>query len=185
MSKNVLIITGSPRKGGNSDTLAAAFMEGAREAGNTAEIFSAAANPVLPCRACDACWNKGEACAFDDGFRILAPMLQKADVIVFATPLYWFSFSSQIKAAIDKMYSFMSNRCDKKLHIEKAYMIVSAEAENEQEEFDGIVASFKLICDYMQWTQSDVLIADGLGAKDAIKAKQYFLEQAKHLGKNV
>ncbi len=185
MAKNIVVITGSPRKGGNSDSLAQAFIDAARQAGNSVELFSAAANPVLPCRACDACWNRGTACSFEDGFRILAPMLLKADVVVFATPLYWFSFSAQIKAAIDKLYSFMCDKCETKLHVQKAYLFVTAEAENETEEFDGIKSSFNLICDYMQWDNAGVLIADGLGAKDAIQAKKYFLEQAKEWGTNV
>lgn len=185
MAKNILIITGSPRKGGNSAQLAEAFAQGARDAGNEVEIFSTADNPVLPCRACECCWTKGTACVYDDGFKTLAPALEKADVVVFATPVYWFTFSAEIKAAIDKLYAFMTEPGAGKLHVSKSYLIFSAEATNENGYFDGIIASYKQICGYLEWEIGDILIADGLGAKDAIQTRPELLEKAKELGKNV
>lgn len=114
MKKNVLVITGSPRKGGNSDMLAEAFMRGAKAAGHSAVKFDAAADPVQPCSACNACWSKGRACVADDGFVRLAPLLENADAIALCGPVYWLSYSAQLKAAIDKFYAF-SGESERKL----------------------------------------------------------------------
>ena len=106
--KNILILTGSPRVGGNSDLMADAFQKGAESAGHKVVRYEAGRNAILPCRACEACFSNGKACVWDDRFsNELAPLIEEADVIVLATPLYWFTFPAQLKAAIDKMYSFI------------------------------------------------------------------------------
>ena len=71
-----------------------------------------------------------------------------------------------------------------KLHVSKSYLIFSAEATNENGYFDGIIASYQQICGYLEWEIGDILIADGLGAKDAIQTRPELLEKAKDLGKN-
>lgn len=113
MKKNVLIITGSPRKGGNSDLLADAFMRGAKAVGHEVTIFDANADPVKPCQACNNCWSKGRACIFDDGFARLSPLLENADAIVLCGPMYWYSYNAQIKAVVDKLYSFWAHAPEK------------------------------------------------------------------------
>ena len=106
--KNILILTGSPRVGGNSDLMADAFQKGAESAGHKVIRYEAGRNAILPCRACESCFSNGKACVWDDRFsNELAPLIEEADVIVLATPLYWFTFPAQLKAAIDKMYSFI------------------------------------------------------------------------------
>ena len=81
MHKQLLIITGSPRHGGNSDTLAEALARGAQEAGHTVQRFDAGRAQILPCRACDGCFRQGKPCLFDDDFTTLAPLLEAADVV--------------------------------------------------------------------------------------------------------
>lgn len=106
MSKRILILTGSPRKGGNSDLMADAFAKGASEPGNIVVRFDTAHKHIQGCRACDNCFSKGKACVFNDDFNELASLMAESDAIVFCTPLYWYSFPTQMKAAIDKFYSF-------------------------------------------------------------------------------
>lgn len=182
---NILVVTGSPRKDSNSTRLAQAFIEGAQSAGHTAEVFSSVATAVLPCRACDCCWSKDTPCVFNDGMKTAAPLLEKADVLVLATPLYWFTFSAQMKAFIDKLYAYHSANCKRPLNIKKAYLIATGESENDPEEFNGLVETFKMICDYEQWENGGVLIADGLGPQGAVEEKPFLINQAKALGQEV
>ena len=113
MSKRILILTGSPRRGGNSDLMADAFAKGASEAGNSVVQFNTAHKHIQGCRACDNCFSKeNKACIFNDDFNELASLMAESDVIVFCTPLYWYSFPTQIKAAIDKFYSFIIGKKD-------------------------------------------------------------------------
>ena len=87
MNKKVLIISSSPRKGGNSETLAAAFAKGAREAGNQVETVYLREKQVGFCKGCLACLKLGHCVIQDDAVEIAAKM-HDADVLVFATPVY-------------------------------------------------------------------------------------------------
>ena len=102
MAKNILVLTGSPRNGGNTDQLADAFIAGAQWAGHTVTKYATADKNIKGCMDCKACFANGGVCVIPDDFPTLAPLMEQADMVVFATPLYWFSFPAQLKAAIDR-----------------------------------------------------------------------------------
>lgn len=99
--KKVLILGGSPRKGGNSDILCDEFARGAREAGHEVEKLRVAEKSVAPCRACYACRESGVCVIRDDMAEILQKMID-VDVLVLASPVYFYSVSAQLKAVIDR-----------------------------------------------------------------------------------
>lgn len=100
--KNVLILSGSPRKGGNSDILCQQFAKGAAEAGNEVEIVRVADKKIAPCKACYYCrTHEGECAIKDDMAEVLQKMID-ADVIVLASPVYFYSVDAQLKAVIDR-----------------------------------------------------------------------------------
>ena len=98
---NVLIIKTSPRVGGNSDTLADEFARGAAEAGHTVETVSLAGKDVAFCRGCLAC-QKTRRCVIRDYADEVRQKMHDADVIVWATPVYYYSVSGQMKTMIDR-----------------------------------------------------------------------------------
>lgn len=106
MSKNVVVITGSPRKDGNSFAMTDAFIAAAEAMGYSVMRFDAAMMDVGGCHACSACYKTDKACSFDDDFNVIAPAVLAADVVVFTMPVYWYSIPAQIKGVIDKMFSF-------------------------------------------------------------------------------
>lgn len=168
MPKNILILNGSPRRGGNTDSLVEAFKKGCATAGHSVETFVVTSDPIQGCRACDQCWSKGEACIFDDGLRRLSPMLERADVLVQATPFYYFSYSAQIKAALDKMYPYISPNRKADLKIKECILLLCEGAE-EKEDCDGLLQSFDTMCKYLEWKNAGVVIANGVLAKGDIK----------------
>ena len=102
MSKKVLILSGSPRKGGNSDLLCGEFARGAQESGNEVEIIRVAAKKIAPCSGCYYCRaHNGECAHKDDMAEVLQKMID-ADVIVMASPVYFYSIDAQLKAVIDR-----------------------------------------------------------------------------------
>lgn len=102
MSKKILILSSSPRRGGNSDTLCDRFLEGAREGGHTAEKVFLADRNIRYCTGCGACLNGKKPCPLkDDMAEILEKMVQ-ADVIVMATPVYFYTMAGQMKTLIDR-----------------------------------------------------------------------------------
>lgn len=101
MSKKILIISTSPRKGGNSDTLAGEFARGAREAGNQVEKIELYNKTIGFCKGCLAC-QKTMRCVIRDDADAIAQKMRTADVIVFATPIYYYEMSGQMKTVLDR-----------------------------------------------------------------------------------
>ncbi len=148
MSKKILILTASAREHGNSNRMAQAFAEGVRKTGHAVTFFDAANSCIKPCRACDACFQAGSACVCDDDFNRLAPMLADAEVLVLATPLYWYSFPAGLKAALDKMYAFIIG--DRQLRIQESVLLACGEIE-QIKVFDGLRRSYELIVQDRGW----------------------------------
>jgi multimeric flavodoxin WrbA len=107
MSKKIVVITGSPRKKGNSFAMTDAFIQAAETKGHTVTRFDAALKNVGGCRACETCFKTGKACSFDDDFNTIAPAILEADAVVFSMPMYWYSIPAQIKGVIDRLFSFV------------------------------------------------------------------------------
>lgn len=102
MSKNVLILSGSPRKNGNSDILCDEFMKGAIESGNNVTKINVAHKKVSPCLACYYCTNHGGECVQKDDMAEILQAMIDADVIVLASPVYFYSIDAQLKIVIDR-----------------------------------------------------------------------------------
>lgn len=181
MSKNILVLTGSPRKGGNSDKLADAFVSGATQAGHTVVKYVTATKNIKGCADCKGCFTKGTACAFPDDFNELAPLVEQADMIVFATPMYWFTFPAQMKAAIDKFHSFFFE--ENHLKIKECALLVCG-GYPDPSWYEGIVASYRLIAKHLKWKDSGTIIAPGVIDKDDITTTGA-LAKAETLGKSI
>ncbi len=103
MMKKILIILGGGRKKGNTAQLVDAFMKGAMEAGHATELISLNQLQVNGCIGCNAC-RYGKPCVQKDDFNSLVPKILEADLLVFASPLYFWTISSKIKAFIERFY---------------------------------------------------------------------------------
>ena len=101
MNKKVLILSGSPRKDGNSDILCNEFMRGAIESGNEVEKIRVAEKKIGYCLGCYACRDTGVCAIKDDMAEIMQKMID-ADVLVLASPVYFYSIDAQLKALIDR-----------------------------------------------------------------------------------
>lgn len=105
-TKKVLVILGSPRKKGNSSTLAARISRGAEAAGAQVETLFLHGLKISPCRGCDTCQKADSAgCAIKDDMQEIYPKLLGADAWVIASPVYWFTMSAQTKIFMDRCYA--------------------------------------------------------------------------------
>jgi multimeric flavodoxin WrbA len=102
MSKKILIISTSPRKGSNSDALAEKFAKGAQEAGHEAEKVSLIGKDIQFCRGCLVCQKTKRCVIHDDADKIVQEKMLHADVLVFATPIYYYEMSGQMKTLLDR-----------------------------------------------------------------------------------
>jgi multimeric flavodoxin WrbA len=106
MAKNIMVVIGSPRKKGNSATLAAEVVKGGRAEGAKVETVFLQELDIQACTACDACRRKlRKDCVIDDDMRRLYPKLKAADAVVIASPIYWFTISAQTKLFMDRWYA--------------------------------------------------------------------------------
>jgi len=105
-TKHVLVILGSPRRKGNSSTLAARISRGAKSAGAEVETLFLHGLKISPCRGCDTCKKQdSKGCAIKDDMQEIYPKLIKADAWVIASPVYWFTMSAQTKIFMDRCYA--------------------------------------------------------------------------------
>ena len=95
MSKKILVLTGSARKGGNSNRMAHAFAEAAAAKGNDVKVIDTAALKLNFCHACQTCYKTGKPCSFDDDFNTIADDILAADALVFSCPVYWYSVAEK------------------------------------------------------------------------------------------
>ncbi|MGI6644758.1 MAG: flavodoxin family protein [Bacilli bacterium] len=161
MASNILVVTGSARKDGNTMTLARSFIKGARKSGNAVRRFDAANKRIEPCRDCDNCWRKGLPCIVNDDFNAISPFLHVSDIIVFASPVYWGGFSAAVKAFIDKLHAYLSEKRTKQLRISKAILLLTA-AEEDDDVFNGALETYKVVCKMFNWEDLGHVLVKGV-----------------------
>ncbi len=178
MSKNVLILSGSPRKGGNSDLLCDEFAKGAQEAGHRVEKIRVAEKNIGFCRACYACKEIGACVIRDDMAEVLQKMID-ADVLVLASPVYFYSIDAQLKALIDRTVARWLEVKDKDF-----YYIVTM-ADEDAASADTTLACFRGYADCVEGAvEKGVIIGGGAYEKGEIKSHPA-MQQAYHMGKSV
>jgi len=127
MSKNVLVLSSSPRRGGNSDRLCDQFLKGAQVAGHQAEKVFLKDKSINYCTGCGACLNGAKSCPQKDDMAAILEKMIAADVIVLATPVYFYTMCARMKTLIDRTcarYTELSNKA--------FYFIVAAAGSNTQ-----------------------------------------------------
>ena len=164
MSKKIVVITGSPRKNGNSFAMTDAFIQAAQAKGHTVTRFDAAAMHVDGCRACETCYSTGRACTLDDDFNTIAPAILEADTVVFTMPVYWYSIPAQIKAVIDKIYSLVVGEKD---YANKECALIACCEEEDMTVLDGVRVPIERSAALMKWNMvGEVLVPGVLAAGD-------------------
>lgn len=179
MSKRVLIISTSPRKGGNSDTLADEFAKGALEAGHEVEKVELYNKTIGFCKGCLVC-QKTQRCVIHDDADTIAQKMLTADVIVFATPIYYYEMCGQMKTMLDRAnplypadYAFRD-----------IYLLASA-AEEEASTVDGAIHGLEGWIAYFEKARlAGTVFAGGVNEVGAIQGHTA-LQQAHDMGKNV
>lgn len=123
---NILVLNGSPRKEGSTAAMVGAFAAGAREAGHQVDIVPVCQKKIAGCLACEYCHTKGNGkCVQQDDMQQVYPLLEQAQMIVLASPVYYHSFTGQLQCAINRIYAL-----DKPKNLKKAALILSSGSDN-------------------------------------------------------
>lgn len=156
---NIVVITGSPRKHGNSFAMTDAFIKEAGKLGHTVQRFDAAFMKIGGCHACQTCFKTGKACSFDDDFNFVAPAVLEADAVVFTMPVYWYSIPSQIKGVIDRIYSFCV--AGKDVSGKKCGLITCCE-EHDSTVMDGVRIPIERSAALLKWEMAGEVLIPGV-----------------------
>ena len=148
----ITILNGSPKKG-NTAAMVDAFAAGAKEAGHEVEILHVGKMKIGGCLACEYCHGKGEgACVQKDDMEKVMPAYKEADMVVFASPIYYFDMTAQISAAIQRVYAIGKPAAT------KAALLLSAASPNP---FDGAIATYKGILAFTGIEDAGIITAAG------------------------
>ena len=179
MAKKVLILSGSPRKGGNSDILCDQFMRGAEEAGHDVEKIWVQNKKVAPCLACYYCKDHAGECAIKDDMKEILEKMLVADVLVLSSPVYFYSISAQLKAVIDRTVARWLEFKDKEF-----YYIMTA-AEDTDTVMDCTLACMRGLAECLEGSvEKGVIYGKGDYVKGEI-ANHPALLQAYEMGRNI
>lgn len=179
MSKTVLVLSTSPRKGGNSDALADAFVRGAQEAGNQVEKITLYDKTIGFCKGCLSCQNTQRCIIRDDADAITQKMLT-ADVIAFATPIYYYGMCGQMKTLLDRANPLFPAD----YQFRDIYLLAAA-AEADEHTVDGAVTGLQGWIDCFEKSRlAGTVFAGGVTAVGEIQGHPA-LQRAFDLGKTV
>lgn len=178
MSK-IVVLAGSVRKNGNTEILANAFWDGAKQ-DNDVEMISIADYKVNPCIGCNACFTReGNTCFQNDDMQKLYKKLAEADVIVIASPVYFYGISAQLKAIIDRLHTPLRNT----FKVKKLGLLLVAAA-TLPSVFDSIELQYQLVLDYFKLQDVGRILVAGVKDRGDIKGNQALVE-AYQLGKQI
>ena len=179
MSKKVLVISTSPRKGGNSDVLADEFVRGAQEGGNSVEKVTLYDKTIGFCKGCLACQSTRRCVIHDDADTIAQKMLA-ADVIAFATPIYYYGMCGQMKTMLDRANPLFPAD----YQFRDIYLLAAAAVE-EEHTVDGAVTGLQGWIDCFEKARlAGTVFAGGVTSVGEIQGHPA-LKQAHEMGKNV
>lgn len=192
MIKNILVLQGGGRPNGNTTQLVNSFVKGTREAGHETEVISLIKNEVKPCLGCNSCrW--GKPCIQKDSFNSIVPKIKKADLLVFASPLYYWTISSRIKAFIERLYNIAEEDPNPPLgryekYPQKDCALLMTSADNFFWTYEQAVSYYKYaLINYIGFNDKGMYLAGGCGdsnGKPAIE-KTNHLEEVYKFGKKI
>ncbi|GFZ30166.1 flavodoxin [Clostridium zeae] len=175
----ITVITGSPNRKGTTALLAEKFIEGAIEAGHDVYRFDAAFENVKPCVSCGYCATHDSQCVHKDSMSKLIDKLFESDVVVFVTPIYYFTMSAQIKAVIDRFHA-----SNDKLSGNKKAMLFAAAYGIDDGTMEGLQKTYEAILRYLNWKDAGMLLAKGCPAREVIETTDY-PKLAYEMGKSI
>ena len=176
---NILILSGSPRKGGNTDLLVEAFVKGASQKHHV-EVVSVRDYKVNPCMGCNACFrNESYTCAQKDDMPLIYEKMAVADMLVIASPVYFYGISAQLKAVIDRCHNPIRDT----FPIQKMALLLVGAA-SLPELFDAILTEYQLCLNFFKMEDAGRVLVRRVKDKGDIKNTDA-LQEAYELGRGV
>lgn len=182
MPKKIVILNGSPRRTGNTSALVKAFTEGAESAGHTVTEFFLDSVNIHGCKGCFGGHSSKECpCVQRDDMNKIYPVVRECDVIVLASPLYYWNMSGQIRTAIDRLFALEEG--DGNLlrgHGKASALLMAAEGHG----FEDVLVYYNHLMEHLKWNNLGHVLAGGNGEIGDIEGKAE-ISAAYELGKSI
>ena len=182
MGKNIVVLNGSPRSKGNTSALVREFTRGAEEAGHTVTEFFLDGMDIHGCKGCfGGHSNRACPCVQQDGMAQIYPAVRESDVVVLATPLYYWNMSGQLRTAVDRLFALEEG--DGNLlrgHGRSSALLMAAEGHG----FDDVVLYYDHLMEHLKWENLGHVLAGGNMGVGDISGKPE-LQQAYNLGRSI
>ncbi len=175
----IIILMGSPNKNGSTSILADNFAKGAKEAGHTVEFLDITRMNIHACTGCIACGYEGTCVQKDDVEKIKSKLLS-CDMVVFATPLYYYGMSVQLKTVVDRFCSYNSSLNSR--HLKSALLAVAWNSDDWT--FDALEAHYKTLVRYIHFEDVGMILGYGCGTPSMTSRSKY-PNEAYRLGRNM
>lgn len=172
----IVVLQGSPNKKGSTFILADCFRQGAEDAGHTVEMIDVAHAKIHPCTGCIHCGYEGP-CVQKDDVEFIRKKILDGDMPVFATPLYYYGMSAQLKTLIDRFCAFNSSMQRK--HMKSALLTVAWNSDSWT--FEALEAHYKTLVRYLNLTDMGMMLGYGCGTPSMTEHSKY-PQQAYQLG---
>ena len=176
----ILVLESSGNKRGSSNLLAEAFIRGAKENGHEVTEFDVFRADIRPCLGCNHCGMNGPCVQKDDYETNLKSMIKEADMLVFVMPVYYYNRPAQLKAVIDRFYSFTTELTN----MHKKAVLLAVAWDDTSTVFSVVEAYYRRICEYMQFEDMGMVLGGGCGTPSMTK-NTGFIEKAYELGKSI
>ena len=176
---NILVIAGSARKNGNSETLADAFIRGAEESGHSVVKLTLHNKKIAPCLDCRYCYRNAGRCVQRDDMDGVFAALTEAEMVVIASPVYFYGFPAKLKCLFDRLYSPLREN----LRIGSAALLAVC-ADSGSETFEPMTAMYKAVLKYFGIEDKGIVTADRVTGKGDIAGNPK-LEEAYLLGRSL
>ena len=164
----IVILQGSPNKKGSTNILTEEFTRGAKEAGHEVRRFDLTDLTIHPCTGCVACGYEGPCVQKDDNQKVRAAILE-ADMVVFATPLYYYGMSAQLKIVVDRFCAYNSSITRK--HMKSALLTVAWNSDGWT--FDALGSHYQTLVRYLDFEDCGMVLGRGCGSPSMIKHSPY------------
>lgn len=176
----ILVLESSGNKMGSSNILAKAFIRGAKEMGNEVTEFDVIHHDIRPCLGCNSCGMDGPCVQKDEYEMTLKKRICENDMLVFVMPVYYYNWPAQMKAVVDRFYSFTMELTA--MHKKTALLTVAWD--DTDPSFEIVKAYYRRLCDYMQFNDQGMVIGKGCGTPSMTNATIY-PRKAYQLGKSL
>jgi len=175
----IIVLMGSPNKNGSTSILVENFKKGAEQSGHSVEVIDVCHKDIHPCIGCVKCGYEGP-CVQKDDVEIIRQKLLSSDMVVFATALYYYGMTAQLKAVVDRFCAYNSSL--NRRHLKSALLAVAWNADNWT--FDALQAHYKTLVRYINFQDMGMVLGHGCGSPSMTRNSKY-PDDAYELGRSL